>query len=135
MSAVPNTAGVKGEAVMSARNVAKFFGSVRALNGVNFDIHRGEVTTLFGENGAGKSTLMKILAGIQPPTYGEIILDGQPITFESSTDARNHGISIIHQELSLAPNLSVREQHLHGPPKSARRRASISPRKHESPAN
>lgn len=109
MSALPNTAGVKGEAVMSARNVAKFFGSVRALNGVNFDIHRGEVTTLFGENGAGKSTLMKILAGIQPPTYGEIILDGEPITFESSTDARNHGISIIHQELSLAPNLSVRD--------------------------
>ena len=94
---------------MSARNVAKFFGSVRALNGVNFDIHRGEVTTLFGENGAGKSTLMKILAGIQPPTYGEIILDGEPITFESSTDARDHGISIIHQELSLAPNLSVRD--------------------------
>jgi len=109
MSALPKAAYADGEAVMSARNVAKFFGSVRALNGVNFDIHRGQVTTLFGENGAGKSTLMKILAGIQPPTSGEIILDGKPVRFSSSTDARNQGISIIHQELSLAPNLSVRD--------------------------
>jgi erythritol transport system ATP-binding protein len=98
-----------GEAVLSAQNVAKFFGNVRALNGVNFDIHRGQVTTLFGENGAGKSTLMKILAGIQQPTFGEIILDGKPVTFASAADARDHGISIIHQELSLAPNLSVRD--------------------------
>ncbi len=102
-------ANTEAKVVLSARNVAKFFGSVRALNGVNFDIHRGEVTTLFGENGAGKSTLMKILAGIQPPTEGEIILDGQPIVFNSASDARDHGISIIHQELSLAPNLSVRD--------------------------
>ena len=109
MSALPEASRADGEAVMSARNVAKFFGSVRALNGVNFDIHRGQVTTLFGENGAGKSTLMKILAGIQPPTSGEIILDGEPVRFSSSTDARNRGISIIHQELSLAPNLSVRD--------------------------
>lgn len=97
------------EVVLSARNVAKFFGSVRALNGVNFDIHRGQVTTLFGENGAGKSTLMKILAGIQPPTSGEIILDGRPVVLTSAADARERGISIIHQELSLAPNLSVRD--------------------------
>ncbi len=109
MSALPEASRADGEAVMSARNVAKFFGSVRALNGVNFDIHRGQVTTLFGENGAGKSTLMKILAGIQPPTSGEIILDGKPVKFSSSSDARDRGISIIHQELSLAPNLSVRD--------------------------
>jgi erythritol transport system ATP-binding protein len=98
-----------GEAVLSARNVAKYFGSVRALNGVNFDIHRGQVTTLFGENGAGKSTLMKILSGVYKPTSGEILLNGQPVTFDSALDARDCGISIIHQELSLAPNLSVRD--------------------------
>jgi erythritol transport system ATP-binding protein len=98
-----------GEVVMSARNVAKSYGSIHALKGVNFDIHRGQVTTLFGENGAGKSTLMKVLSGIVKPTSGEIILDGQPISFNSSTDARNHGISIIHQELSLATNLNVRD--------------------------
>lgn len=109
MSALPTEFRADGEVVLSARNVAKSFGSVRALNGVNFDIHRGQVTTLFGENGAGKSTLMKILAGIQPPTSGQIILDGEPVTFASAADARERGISIIHQELSLAPNLSVRD--------------------------
>jgi erythritol transport system ATP-binding protein len=101
--------GVVGEVVLAARNVAKSYGSVQALKGVNFDIHRGQVTTLFGENGAGKSTLMKILSGVIRPTSGEIILDGQPVTFANATEARGWGISIIHQELSLAPNLSVRD--------------------------
>ena len=109
MNPSPVDSRADGEIVLSARNVAKSFGSVRALNGVNFDIHRGQVTTLFGENGAGKSTLMKILAGIQPPTSGEIILDGRPVVLASAADARERGISIIHQELSLAPNLSVRD--------------------------
>ncbi|MDW6022907.1 sugar ABC transporter ATP-binding protein [Mesorhizobium sp. BAC0120] len=97
------------EVVLAARNVSKIYGSIHALKGVNFDIHRGQVTTLFGENGAGKSTLMKILSGVVQPSSGEIILDGAPVVFSSSTDARNRGISIIHQELSLAPNLSVRD--------------------------
>jgi erythritol transport system ATP-binding protein len=97
------------EVVLAARNVAKSYGAIHALKGVNFDIHRGQVTTLFGENGAGKSTLMKILSGVIRPTSGEIILDGRPVSFASSTEARDHGISIIHQELSLAPNLSVRD--------------------------
>ena len=82
---------------------------MQALKGVNFDVYRGQVTALFGENGAGKSTLMKILSGVYTPTSGEILLDGQPVTFGSSTEARDRGISIIHQELSLAPNLSVRD--------------------------
>jgi erythritol transport system ATP-binding protein len=97
------------EIVLSARNVVKSYGNTHALKGVNFDIHRGKVTTLFGENGAGKSTLMKVLSGIIPPTSGTIALDGKPVHFVSSTDARDKGISIIHQELSLAPNLSVRD--------------------------
>ncbi|MCO6051933.1 sugar ABC transporter ATP-binding protein [Mesorhizobium sp. RP14(2022)] len=98
-----------GEVVLSARNVVKTYGGVHALKGVNFDIRRGSVTTLFGENGAGKSTLMKILSGVTTPTSGEIRLDGAPVSFASSTEARDQGISIIHQELSLAPNLSVRD--------------------------
>jgi erythritol transport system ATP-binding protein len=97
------------EVVMAARNVAKSYGAIHALKGVNFDIHRGQVTTLFGENGAGKSTLMKILSGVIRPTSGEILLDGQPVTFHNATEARDRGISIIHQELSLAPNLPVRD--------------------------
>jgi erythritol transport system ATP-binding protein len=101
--------GHKGETVLAARNVAKSYGSIHALKGVNFDIHRGQVTTLFGENGAGKSTLMKILSGVVRPTSGEVLLDGEPVTFASSSQARDRGISIIHQELSLAPNMNVRD--------------------------
>ena len=101
--------GRKGETVLAARNVAKSYGSIHALKGVNFDIHRGQVTTLFGENGAGKSTLMKILSGVVQPTSGEIILDSEPVVFASSSQARDRGISIIHQELSLAPNMNVRD--------------------------
>ncbi|MFN3279369.1 MAG: sugar ABC transporter ATP-binding protein [Paracoccus hibiscisoli] len=100
---------MSAQVVLAARNVAKSYGQVHALKGVNFDIHRGQVTTLFGENGAGKSTLMKILSGVIQPTSGQIVLDGQPVAFGNANDARDRGISIIHQELSLAPNLSVRD--------------------------
>jgi len=108
-SAASGTAPAAGDAVLSARNVTKTYGNTHALKGVNFDIHRGKVTTLFGENGAGKSTLMKILSGVVTPTSGEIDLDGRRVTFASTVEARDNGISIIHQELSLAPNLSVRD--------------------------
>ncbi|MFD5600397.1 sugar ABC transporter ATP-binding protein [Leucobacter sp. NPDC058333] len=97
------------EVVLEARNIVKTYGGTRALKGVNFEIRRGTVTTLFGENGAGKSTLMKILSGVEQPTAGEIVLDGEPVVFASTNEARERGISIIHQELSLAPNLSVRD--------------------------
>ncbi|MEZ2128230.1 MULTISPECIES: sugar ABC transporter ATP-binding protein [unclassified Sinorhizobium] len=109
MSQAARVNGKLGEVVLAARNIAKSYGSVHALKGVNFDIHRGQVTTLFGENGAGKSTLMKILSGVVQPSSGDIVLDGNPVSFSSSTHARECGISIIHQELSLAPNLSVRD--------------------------
>jgi erythritol transport system ATP-binding protein len=108
MSAVVQTH-ADDDIVLSARNIAKSYGSVHALKGVEFDIHRGQVTTLFGENGAGKSTLMKILSGVVAPTSGQIILDGAPVRFASASDATARGISIIHQELSLAPNMSVRD--------------------------
>jgi erythritol transport system ATP-binding protein len=97
------------EVVLSAREVVKTYGGTQALKGVNFDILRGKVTTLFGENGAGKSTLMKILSGVERPTSGEILLHGETVSFHSTVEARDRGISIIHQELSLAPNLSVRD--------------------------
>lgn len=109
MTAAANTGNVQNEVVLAARNIAKSYGNVHALKGVNFEVHRGQVTTLFGENGAGKSTLMKILSGVVTPTSGEIILDGKPVSFATSSQARDHGISIIHQELSLAPNMNVRD--------------------------
>ncbi|GAN54428.1 sugar ABC transporter ATP-binding protein [Tanticharoenia sakaeratensis] len=109
MSAAVQIADVSDDVVLSARNVVKTYGSTQALRNVDFDVRRGKVTTLFGENGAGKSTLMKILSGVERPTSGELTLDGRPISFSSSTDARSYGVSIIHQELSLAPNLNVRD--------------------------
>jgi erythritol transport system ATP-binding protein len=98
-----------GDVVLQAVDVVKTYGATRALKGVGFSIHRGQVTTLFGENGAGKSTLMKILSGVEQPTSGDILLHGESVVFDDTVDAREHGISIIHQELSLAPNLSVRD--------------------------
>ena len=121
------------DVVLAARNIAKIYGSTHALRGVNFDVRRGKVTALFGENGAGKSTLMKVLSGVITPTSGSIELDGGRVTFNSSTEARDLGISIIHQELSLAPNLSVRDNIFLGE-SCAPRRASISPRKRASRA-
>ena len=97
------------EVVLEARDIVKNYGGTRALKGVNFEIRSGTVTTLFGENGAGKSTLMKILSGVEQPTSGQILLGGEPVSFGSTTDAAESGISIIHQELSLAPNLTVRD--------------------------
>lgn len=109
MTAQNKIEGKHGEVVLSAHDVAKAYGRINALKGVNFEIRRGQVTTLFGENGAGKSTLMKVLSGVIQPTSGTIILDGEPVVFNSSTEARDRGISIIHQELSLAPNMNVRD--------------------------
>ena len=104
-----NPALLKGEVILEARNVSKVYGSTHALKGVNFEIRRGEVTTLFGENGAGKSTLMKILSGVINPSAGDIVLNGERKVFHSATEARDCGISIIHQELNLAPNMNVRD--------------------------
>jgi len=109
MTTALDTRSADSNVVLSARDIVKSYVGVHALKGVNFDIRRGKVTTLFGENGAGKSTLMKILAGVETPTSGHIELDGQRVAFASSNDARDNGISIIHQELSLAPNLNVRD--------------------------
>ncbi len=103
------TAPDTGDVVLRAVDIVKTYGVTRALKGVNFDVRRGSVTVLFGENGAGKSTLMKILAGVEKPTAGQLILDGIPVELQSTTDALGKGIAIIHQELNLCPNLSIRD--------------------------
>jgi ribose transport system ATP-binding protein len=93
--------------LLEVRGVGKSFPGVRALNGVSLKLEKAQVLSLIGENGAGKSTLMKILAGVQPPDEGEILLDGKPVTVDSTRTALELGISLIHQELNLATNLSV----------------------------
>jgi ribose transport system ATP-binding protein len=89
--------------------IAKSFGGVHALRGVDFDVQSGEVHALIGENGAGKSTLMRVLGGEMPPSSGEIRIDGKTTELHGPRAARAHGIAIIHQELALAPDLSVAE--------------------------
>ena len=89
--------------------IAKSFGGVRALRGVDFDVQSGEVHALIGENGAGKSTLMRVLGGEMPPSSGEIRIDDKTTELHGPRAARAHGIAIIHQELALAPDLSVAE--------------------------
>jgi erythritol transport system ATP-binding protein len=101
--------GDDGDVVMRAVDITKNYGPTRALKGVDFEIRRGTVTVLFGENGAGKSTLMKILSGVETPSSGVLELDGEAITLRSTVEAVERGIAIIHQELSLAPNLNIRD--------------------------
>lgn len=89
------------------QGVIKSFGGNRVLHGVDFEVRRGEVHALAGGNGAGKSTLMKILQGVYTLDGGTIELDGQPVRFHTSNDARACGIGMIFQEFSLVPALSV----------------------------
>ncbi|WP_051328979.1 sugar ABC transporter ATP-binding protein [Geminicoccus roseus] len=89
--------------------ITKSFGGVHALRGVDFDVRAGEVHALLGENGAGKSTLMRVLNGEFPPTSGEIRIGGQAVTLRDPHAARALGIAVVHQELALAPDLSVAE--------------------------
>jgi len=96
-----------GTPLLECKGIGKSFPGVRALGGVNLSLDKGQVLSLIGENGAGKSTLMKILAGVQPPDEGEVLLDGKKVEIESTRAALNLGISLIHQELNLATNLSV----------------------------
>jgi len=89
--------------------VTKRFGPVTALDRVDFDLRPGEIHALLGENGAGKSTLIKVLGGIHTPESGTIRIGGQTVAIRTVADANRLGIRIIHQELSLAPNLSIAE--------------------------
>ncbi|NNU82135.1 sugar ABC transporter ATP-binding protein [Halovulum dunhuangense] len=95
--------------VLSVKNITKTFPGVKALDDVSFDIRAGEVHALVGENGAGKSTLMKTLAGLHRPDAGRILHNGEPVEIASPLEARRRGILLIHQELSLSPELTVAE--------------------------
>lgn len=99
----------KGSFVLETRSVSKRYPGTLALDRVDFHVHRNKVNVLIGENGAGRSTLMRILAGVETADEGELILDGVPIRLRSPREAATHGISIVHQELSVLPNLDISE--------------------------
>ena len=95
--------------VVSVRGLGKSFGPTRALDGVNLDFHAGQVHCVLGENGAGKSTIGKIIGGLFPADEGEVLIDGVPVQLPSVARARQAGIAMVYQELSLVPHLSVCE--------------------------
>lgn len=97
------------EIAVSLRGISKSFGATRAVDGVDLDLIRGEVHGLVGENGAGKSTLMRILAGSFIDYDGMIAINGQRVELRSPAQARTEGIALVHQELSLLPELTVAE--------------------------
>ncbi len=97
------------EIIFETRSVTKRYPGTLALDNVTFQVHRNQVNVLIGENGAGKSTLMRILAGVETADSGQLLLDGAPIRIRSPREAAAHGISIVHQELSVLPNLDISE--------------------------
>jgi simple sugar transport system ATP-binding protein len=95
--------------LLQMRGIRKAFPGVRALDGVDFTVRRGEVHALMGENGAGKSTLIKVLTGVYPRDAGDVLLDGRPISPRSPNEAQHLGVSTVYQEVNLVPTLSVSE--------------------------
>ncbi|MDA7527872.1 sugar ABC transporter ATP-binding protein [bacterium] len=104
-----NTPLEPGTPLLEMRGISKSFSTVQVLDGVSLTLDHGEVLALLGENGAGKSTLMKILCGIYRPTLGDVIVNGETLKPGNAQAAQRAGVSVIHQEFNLIPELSVRE--------------------------
>ncbi len=98
-----------GDVVLRLTGVVKTFPGVRALDGVELDVRAGEVHCLLGQNGAGKSTLIKVLSGVHHPDEGDIVWQGEHVTFANPQAAMKAGIATIYQELDLVDELSVAE--------------------------
>lgn len=96
-----------GNVAIAGTNIAKSFGHVRALIDASITVHKGEVVALFGDNGAGKSTLLRCLQGLHQPDTGTITVDDRIVKMRSIVDAQNNGVECVHQDLALAPDLSV----------------------------
>lgn len=106
VSPVPDDSSISPP-LLEASGLSKTFGIIEVLKDISLTVRAGEVHAIIGENGAGKSTLMKILAGNHQPTRGEIRIDGAPVSFSGPVDAESHGIVLVHQEILLAPDLTV----------------------------
>ncbi|MEG6528228.1 ATP-binding cassette domain-containing protein, partial [Bordetella bronchiseptica] len=94
--------------LLRLRQISKRFGATQALDDVSVSFEAGKVHCLLGENGAGKSTIGKIVAGLFAPDSGALLLDGHEVRLADASEARRRGIAVVYQELSLAPDLSVR---------------------------
>jgi ABC-type sugar transport system ATPase subunit len=105
---------------LAVRGLSKRYGSVRALDDVDFELRQGEVMALLGENGAGKSTLVKILAGLVQPDAGTIEIDGEPAELFPSARSQAAGVAVVHQEYSLVPTMTVAENLVIGQSQSSR---------------
>ncbi len=101
-------------ALLELHEIGKSYPGVRALDGVDLDLHASEVVALVGENGAGKSTLIKILSGAEQPDRGEIRIDGNPVQLHTPAEACRHGIATVYQEFNLFPALTVAENVMFG---------------------
>ena len=108
-SSAPDPGSAPERVVLRAVNIRKVYPGTLALDNVSFNVYHGKVNVLVGENGAGKSTLMKILAGVEQPTSGQIFLEDKEIHLRDIGEASGQGIGIIFQEMSLCSNLSVAE--------------------------
>jgi len=107
-------------AILEMRGIVKDFPGTRALDRVDFDVRRGEVHALIGENGAGKSTLMNVLAGRFEEYEGQVVFDGNEVRLTDPRSARNLGVGVIYQELSVLPNLTVAENIMLGEERASR---------------
>ncbi|MBU1618006.1 MAG: ATP-binding cassette domain-containing protein [Gammaproteobacteria bacterium] len=92
---------------LELKGITKEFGAVKALQGVSFSIHKGEVVALLGDNGAGKSTLVRCIAGLHAPDQGEIHVNEQQVTIRTPQDARDHGIETVFQDLAMIPDFDI----------------------------
>lgn len=95
--------------ILSLKGISKAFGGVHALDGVDLEVKRGQIHCLMGENGSGKSTLIKIISGVYQPDEGEILLNGGSYKGLTPSESVKQGVSIIYQDFSVFPNLTVAE--------------------------
>lgn len=93
--------------IVELRNISKHFAGVTAVSNLSLSLRAGEVFCLLGENGAGKSTVIKILTGVERPTTGSVLIDGEPEEFHNPRDARDRGIATVYQEVGTLPLMSV----------------------------
>jgi simple sugar transport system ATP-binding protein len=93
--------------LLEADHISKYYGNVVALNDISTHVNGGEVTCILGDNGAGKSSFIKVLSGVHQPDEGRLLVDSEPVSFQSPRDARAKGIATVYQDLAMVPLMSI----------------------------